>query len=449
MQTKNIILFLFLLCFSLCTFSQKKFEVSGGTGEPYIYTADLAGTEMDKVCLFNGLYGARLSYTSSSLITFYRYQQNRANSEVVPDGDITQMSVGGGATQYTIANLKDGWGYYFKENDNKGRVTWIIDYDAHKSTVTSISIVEDEDKCENLKLIINKNDDLHFYLPGGVKRDIRTTYTLSYNTLGWESDSFVDSVAVYDNQTGPELIVKPPLKDTRFILEGDQFAVHFNLLNRKIESDLYEAVAVQAHIVSEKGDNSGSGNISSEEAGEDGKLEGAAPLDIRFYGNGKNPIGTDVAAYYYIWNIYRSNNMESPIVRYTDRDISYRFEQSGEYRVVLEVADRTSFCASTQSVTVRITESYLDIPNFFSPGDSPGSNDEFRVAYKSLVRFKCTIFNRWGVKLYEWTDPARGWDGRYRGNYVKPGVYYYVIDAEGSDGIKYKRAAAINILRSK
>ena len=29
------------------------------------------------------------------------------------------------------------------------------------------------------------------------------------------------------------------------------------------------------------------------------------------------------------------------------------------------------------------------------------------------------IYNRWGQKLYEWTDPATGWDGTYRGKPVK------------------------------
>ena len=76
-------------------------------------------------------------------------------------------------------------------------------------------------------------------------------------------------------------------------------------------------------------------------------------------------------------------------------------------------------------------------------------NDEFRVAYKSLVSFKAWIFNRWGTQIYHWTDPAQGWDGKKGGKYVQPGVYFYVIEAEGSDGIKYKRQGDINILRPK
>ncbi|MFV0535946.1 MAG: gliding motility-associated C-terminal domain-containing protein [Dysgonomonas sp.] len=59
------------------------------------------------------------------------------------------------------------------------------------------------------------------------------------------------------------------------------------------------------------------------------------------------------------------------------------------------------------------------------------------------------IVNRWGVKMYESTDPAKGWDGRYKGKYVNTGVYFYVIEAQGSDGVKYRKRGDINILRGR
>ena len=43
---------------------------------------------------------------------------------------------------------------------------------------------------------------------------------------------------------------------------------------------------------------------------------------------------------------------------------------------------------------------------------------------------------------------TKGWDGKYKGKYVKPGVYYYVIEAKGADGKEYKKKGDINILRS-
>ena len=80
------------------------------------------------------------------------------------------------------------------------------------------------------------------------------------------------------------------------------------------------------------------------------------------------------------------------------------------------------------------------------PGASEGINDEWKISYRSIISFKCWIFNRYGVEMCHFEDPEAGWDGRYGGKLVKPGVYYYVIEAEGADGKKYKLSGDINIL---
>jgi gliding motility-associated-like protein len=112
--------------------------------------------------------------------------------------------------------------------------------------------------------------------------------------------------------------------------------------------------------------------------------------------------------------------------------------------------DSRSVCVdTTQSFSVDIGETELQVPNFFSPGSSIGSNDEFRVSYKSINSFKCSIFNRWGNLLYQWNDPARGWDGRVAGRFVPTGAYFYVIEYKGTDGVMKTKTGNVNILRSK
>jgi hypothetical protein len=49
----------------------------------------------------------------------------------------------------------------------------------------------------------------------------------------------------------------------------------------------------------------------------------------------------------------------------------------------------------------------------------------------------------------EFTDPSSGWDGTYHGKLVDTGVYFYVVTATGSDGVKYKKRGDISILRYK
>ena len=62
-------------------------------------------------------------------------------------------------------------------------------------------------------------------------------------------------------------------------------------------------------------------------------------------------------------------------------------------------------------------------------------------------RFRAIVFSRWGKKLYEWNDPAGGWDGRSGGSDVPDGAYYLNIEARGADGKNYHIKKTINLLR--
>lgn len=59
----------------------------------------------------------------------------------------------------------------------------------------------------------------------------------------------------------------------------------------------------------------------------------------------------------------------------------------------------------------------IDFPNAFTP-NTDGVNDVF------LKNYDLVITNRWGQTLYQGRD---GWDGRYKGDKVSPGTYYYVV----------------------
>ena len=67
---------------------------------------------------------------------------------------------------------------------------------------------------------------------------------------------------------------------------------------------------------------------------------------------------------------------------------------------------------------------------------------------KSIVEFRAIVFNRWGQKLYEWTDPAGGWDGKFNGKDVAQGVYFVNVKAKGADGRNFHIKRDINLLRN-
>lgn len=108
-----------------------------------------------------------------------------------------------------------------------------------------------------------------------------------------------------------------------------------------------------------------------------------------------------------------------------------------------EVADNDSVASDS---TVVLT-STLIMPNAFSPNNDK-INDVYKVkSYQNIVEFHAYIFNRWGQKLYEWTDPADGWDGTYHGKDVKDGVYFVLVKAKGADGRTYNIRRDVNLLR--
>ena len=108
-----------------------------------------------------------------------------------------------------------------------------------------------------------------------------------------------------------------------------------------------------------------------------------------------------------------------------------------------DVADNDSMASDS---TVVLT-STLIMPNAFSPNNDK-INDVYMVkSYQNIVEFHAYIFNRWGQKLYEWTDLEGGWDGTYRGNDVKQGTYFVLVKAKGADGQTYNIRKDVNLLR--
>ena len=191
----------------------------------------------------------------------------------------------------------------------------------------------------------------------------------------------------------------------------------------------------------------------------DGNNEGtdttaSAPLVASFHANVKN-LGLYTPIYE--WRFYVPGSSDSPyLVRYTE-DTDYTFTTSGTSNIVLyatfvqgkdTVAYTADYWKENKPMSVTISQSKMDVPNAFSP-NGDGINDIFKVkdGYQSLTEFHAYIFNRWGQKLYEWSDPAGGWDGTFNGHEAKQGVYFVLIKAKGADGIQYNIKRDVNLLR--
>ena len=173
-------------------------------------------------------------------------------------------------------------------------------------------------------------------------------------------------------------------------------------------------------------------------------FQGQAPLTVLFRANPQNVDGLSPV---YEWHFRRHGETKDMMVRY-EQDTEYTFTQAGETYVTLVFRpDPNDEGVDSVTITVTISESKLVMPNAFSP-NSDGRNDVYQPKeYQSLVEFHAYIFNRWGQKLFEWDNPATGWDGKYNGTPVKEGVYYVLIKARGADGVEYNIRKDVNLLR--
>ncbi len=208
--------------------------------------------------------------------------------------------------------------------------------------------------------------------------------------------------------------------------------------------DLYPTINPTATYTDTDGETHTETNISE-----------SAPLAVTLSANTENAAGWSA---HYEWRFYKEGKRESPyLIRY-DENTQYTFTESGAHYLELwatftqdndtiAYAD-TYWSAEATPLVVSISESKLEMPNAFSP-NGDGINDIYKAksGYQSLVEFHAYIFNRWGQKLYEWSDPAGGWDGKYKGKDVAQGVYYVLVKAKGADGRSFNIKRDVNLLR--
>ncbi|MGI4728217.1 MAG: PKD domain-containing protein [Janthinobacterium lividum] len=100
------------------------------------------------------------------------------------------------------------------------------------------------------------------------------------------------------------------------------------------------------------------------------------------------------------------------------------------YRLTVTSVDS---CSATDTVSIRILKIPI-IPNTFTPNND-GVNDIWNI--KNLDRYPdciMDIYNRYGMLMFHSTGYGTAWDGRYKGEEVPVGTYYYVLNLK--DGTK-------------
>jgi gliding motility-associated-like protein len=159
-------------------------------------------------------------------------------------------------------------------------------------------------------------------------------------------------------------------------------------------------------------------------------MSGAAPLAVDFSNQ-------STGATAYAWTFGDSNNNTSIL-----GNPSHTYSTTGSYVATL-IAYNGAFCPSTATLSIEVYENTtLIIPNVFTP-NGDGKNDVFKITSTGLKDLNCTIFNRWGNKLYTIETVTGTWDG----SGFADGTYFYVLIANGMDGKEYKQQGTVDLFR--
>jgi gliding motility-associated-like protein len=127
-------------------------------------------------------------------------------------------------------------------------------------------------------------------------------------------------------------------------------------------------------------------------------------------------------AYHYYWNTDSSSQAQNtlPILNL----------HPGHY--FIRVSDSKG-CSDTNSynIVASVTPCFLPhvwVPNIFSPNND-GQNDVLYVRGMGVKELTFYIYDRWGEKVFETTDQAKGWDGTFKNKPMNSAVYVYYLKA--------------------
>jgi gliding motility-associated-like protein len=84
-------------------------------------------------------------------------------------------------------------------------------------------------------------------------------------------------------------------------------------------------------------------------------------------------------------------------------------------------------CVAADNIFIRVLQ-LPEIPNAFTP-NADGYNDVWNIRYlNSYTNPTVQIFNRYGQQIYYSVGYANPWDGRFNGEDLPMGTYYYIVN---------------------
>lgn len=136
------------------------------------------------------------------------------------------------------------------------------------------------------------------------------------------------------------------------------------------------------------------------------------PEDTAFCSYGDLLLKPNAGFSTYLWNTGSNNSFLT-------------ITQPGKYW--LEVKDNKG-CTGTDTINVLRKECLQGffMPNAFTPNND-GLNDFMKpIILGKVIHYQFSIYNRWGQRIFHSTDPAKGWDGRYKQQAKEGNIFTWI-----------------------
>lgn len=445
MIRKILLFFILTGCFSTPTFSQS-LNFSGNSLK-VLEEIPEKSTGLEKIYVLYSADGVTASYTSTSgnRINWLKYGN-------LGGGHAEEAASTQNGNTSVLTTLEGDKGYIVEDGDRR-YCFWITDYLPHRLRLQSATPAVDQECGVTVIDVVGSGDPIRYYTINGMQKTLDQDITVEYTTQEWSENlnppnfEQIEVSKSFECLNNQYRLSPPNYCASSFKITGDRFLKAWER-EEIVETSTIQPISVNAQTFAVQHSNVGSDDSSFSEVGrnqiggdKNEGLGGSAPCEISFQAYVTDGIVHNE------WQLTRDPNFEEIDYRFTSQDLDYTFLEEGSHYLRYIGSNADGSCEYVgDTYEVSIGESQLHVPNAFSP-NGDGVNDEWKVAYRSLISFRCSIFDRNGHEVCHLTSPDQGWDGKIGGKTVDSGVFYYVIEATGTDGKKYKKSGDINIVK--
>jgi len=163
---------------------------------------------------------------------------------------------------------------------------------------------------------------------------------------------------------------------------------------------------------------------------------------------------TDINGTQWRWGYNHQSNIkltkEPLVVDYagSNKVVSASYSGTDTFWICLEVTNATG-CKDTICKPVYVNQ-FILLANVFTPGNGDDKNDYFNVPIAGQSLFELRIYNRYGERVFETSDPGTKWDGTVNNNGIEvpSGTYFYQLTYQfkGKDKVN-KVNGSVNVIR--